>query len=156
MTRLHSLDGCAKINWCSVSEIRLPYFGAQRRRIPGATTSQCSFIARRSDAEDGADPPEPPSEMVIVFLRQDTSPHFSPGGAIMAAEFFPQRVLASEERSGFYGRASMCALRGKGQARARPAQSVARRLQSKRRKMLKTSAFRHYAQRPGEKCGLDA
>ncbi len=28
------------------------------------------------------------------------SPHFSPGGMIMAPEFFPQRVLASEERSG--------------------------------------------------------
>ena len=53
-----------------------------------------------------------------------TSPHFSPGGAIMAQEFFPQRVLASEGRSGDYVRASMCALRGKGQARARPAQSV--------------------------------
>ena len=72
----------------------------------------------------------------------------------MAQEFFPQRVLASEERSGFYGRASMCALRGKGQARARPAHSVPRRLQSKRRKMFKTSTFRHYVQRPGEKCGL--
>ena len=47
-------------------------------------------------------------------------PHFSPGGVIMAPEFFPQRVLASEERSGDYGRASMGALRGKGQARARP------------------------------------
>ena len=30
----------------------------------------------------------------------------------MAPEFFPQRVLASEERSGHYGRASMCALTG--------------------------------------------
>ena len=81
------------------------------------------------------------------------SPHFSPGGAIMAQEFFPQRVLASEGRSGDTIRASMCALRGKGQARARPAQSVPRRLQSKNRKMLKTSTFRHCAQRPGEKCG---
>ena len=53
------------------------------------------------------------------------NPHFSPGGVIVAQEFFPQGVLASEERSGFYVRASMCALRGKGQARARPAQSVA-------------------------------
>ena len=43
----------------------------------------------------------------------DPSPHFSPGGVIMAQEFSPQRVLASEERSGHYGRASMCALRGK-------------------------------------------
>ena len=43
----------------------------------------------------------------------------------LAQEFSPQRVLASEERSGDYVRASMCALRGKGQARARPAQSVA-------------------------------
>ena len=81
------------------------------------------------------------------------SPHFSPGGAIMAQEFSPQRVLASEGRSGDTIRASMCALRGKGQARARPAQSVPRRLQSKNRKMLKTSTFRHCAQRPGEKCG---
>ena len=82
------------------------------------------------------------------------SPHFSPGGAIMAQEFYPQRVLASEGRSGDYVRASMCALRGKGQARARPAPSVPRRLQTKRPKMLKTSTFRHFAQRPGEKCGL--
>ena len=51
-------------------------------------------------------------------------PHFSPGDVIMAQEFFPQRVLASEERSRNYGRGSMCALRGKGPARARPAPSV--------------------------------
>ena len=43
----------------------------------------------------------------------------------MAQEFFSQRVLASEERSGFYGRGSMRALRGKGQTRTRPAPSVA-------------------------------
>ena len=30
------------------------------------------------------------------------NPHASPGGVIMAQEFFPQRVLATEERSGFY------------------------------------------------------
>ena len=52
------------------------------------------------------------------------NPHFSPGGVVMAQEFFPQRVLATEGRSGHYVRGSMCALRGKGQARARPAQSV--------------------------------
>ncbi len=71
----------------------------------GATTSQCSFITRRSDSKDGVVPPEPvgpmevagrqgradrahthyrsiqrprcvwqhPSEIVIVFRRQDTS-----------------------------------------------------------------------------------
>ena len=40
--------------------------------------------------------------------------HFSPGGCvIMAQEFSPQRVLASEERSGDYvRRGSMCALKG--------------------------------------------
>ena len=54
-------------------------------------------------------------------------PHFSPGGAIMAQAFFPQRVLGSEERSGHYGRACMDALRGKGQARARPAPCVTAR-----------------------------
>ena len=89
-----------------------------------------------------------------AFRKDAANPHFSPGGVIMAPEFFPQGVLASEERSGHYGQASMCALRGKGQARARPAQSVPRRLQTKRPKMLKTSTFRHFAQRPGEKCGL--
>ena len=51
-------------------------------------------------------------------------PHFSPGGVSMAPEFSSQRVLASEGRSGDTIRASMCALRGKGQARARPALSV--------------------------------
>ena len=42
----------------------------------------------------------------------------------MAQELFPQRVLATEERSGFYGRGSMCALKGKRPARACPAPSV--------------------------------
>ena len=37
-----------------------------------------------------------------VILEIWVSPHFSPGGAIMAQEFFPQRVLASEGRSGDY------------------------------------------------------
>ena len=32
------------------------------------------------------------------------SPHFSPGGVIMAPDFLLQRVLASEERSRNYGR----------------------------------------------------
>jgi hypothetical protein len=31
------------------------------------------------------------------------SPHFSPGGTIMAQDFSLQRVLATEERSGIYG-----------------------------------------------------
>ena len=55
---------------------------------------------------------------------QRASPRLYPGGVMMAQAFFPQRVLVSEERSGHYVRASMCALRGKGQARARPAPSV--------------------------------
>ena len=41
----------------------------------------------------------------------------------MAQDFFLQGVLATEERSGFYGRGSMCALEEKRQARACPAQS---------------------------------
>ena len=57
-------------------------------------------------------------------LRFGASPHFSPGGMIMAQAFFLQRVLATEKRSGHYGRGSMCALKGKGQARACPAPSV--------------------------------
>ena len=56
-----------------------------------------------------------------------TSPHFSPGGMIMAQEFSLQRVLATEERSGHYARGSMCALKGKRQARACPALSVTRK-----------------------------
>jgi hypothetical protein len=42
----------------------------------------------------------------------------------MAQDFFLQRVLATEERSRNTIRGSMCALREKEQARARPAQSV--------------------------------
>ena len=42
----------------------------------------------------------------------------------MAQDFFLQGVLATEERSGFYGRGSLCALEEKRQARACPAPSV--------------------------------
>ncbi len=59
----------------------------------------------------------------------------------MAQAFFPQRVLGSEERSGHYGRASMDALRGKGQARARPAPSVTARHPNGTNKLLKTMDF---------------
>ena len=59
---------------CSVSEIGLPYFGAQRRRIQGATTRQCSFIVRRSDTEDGAVPPEPLGPMEVPGRRSRTVP----------------------------------------------------------------------------------
>ena len=64
--------------------------------------------------------------------KTGASPHFSArdqvggvrGKTVMAQECFPQRVLVSEERAGHYVRASMCALRGKGQARTCPAPSV--------------------------------
>ena len=36
-----------------------------------------------------------------------SSPHFSPGGMIMAQDFSLQRVLATEARSGHYARGSM-------------------------------------------------
>ena len=42
----------------------------------------------------------------------------------MAQEFFPQGVLVTEGRSRNTIRGSMCALKRKRQARARPAQSV--------------------------------
>ena len=41
----------------------------------------------------------------------------------MAQDFILQGVLATEERSGFYGRGSLCALEEKRPARACPAQS---------------------------------
>ena len=72
----------------------------------------------------------------------------------MAPEFFPQRVLASEERSGDYVRASMCALRGKGQIRARPAQSVAASPLNGTNQGTKDKPLSLCIQRPGEKCGL--
>ena len=81
------------------------------------------------------------------------SPHFSPGGVMMAQEFFPQCVLASEERSGFYGRASMCALRGKGQARARPAPSVLACPHKKSNKVLKINAFHTASSDPVRNAG---
>ena len=56
---------------------------------------------------------------------------------MMAQEFSPQCVLESKERSGHYGRASMWALRGKGQARARPAQCVTARHHNRTNKLLK-------------------
>ena len=120
---------------------------------PGGRSDLTPIPVRSPPHRQRLTPGSVPRCRTVPFLPSSASPHFSPGGMIMAQEFFPQRVLGSEERSGDYVRASMCALREKGQARARPAQSVPRRLQTKRRKMLKTSTFRHYAQRPGEKCG---
>ena len=42
----------------------------------------------------------------------------------MEPDFFLQRMLATEERNGFYGRGSLCALEAKRPARACPAPSV--------------------------------
>ncbi len=91
----------------SVMSPKYGYYISERNGagFGGATTSQCSFIARRSDSKDGVVPPEPvgpmevagchglpdrahthfyrsvqrprsvwqhPSEIVIVFRRQDT------------------------------------------------------------------------------------
>jgi hypothetical protein len=62
-----------------------------------------------------------------ALISLPPSPHFSPGGMIMAQNFSLQRVLATEERSGHFARGSMCALKGKRQAKACPAQSVTRK-----------------------------
>ena len=62
----------------------------------------------------------------------------------MAQDFFLQRVLATEERSGFYGRGSMCALEEKRQARACPAPSVFAALIIRTIDLLKTNNLLQY------------
>ena len=64
-------------------------------------------------------------------------------------------MLATEERSGFYGRGSKCALKGKEQARARPVQCVVARSHNRSDKVLNIKGFPKCIQRPGEKCGLE-
>ena len=59
----------------------------------------------------------------------------------MAQDFFLQGVLATEERSGFYGRGSMCALEEKRQARTCPAQSDCFASLKKTDNILKTNSF---------------
>ena len=59
----------------------------------------------------------------------------------MAQDFFLQRVLATEERSGYYGRGSMCALEEKRQARACPAPSCFACPCNRTENLLKESAF---------------
>ena len=59
----------------------------------------------------------------------------------MAPDFFLQRVLASEERSRNYVRGSMCALKGKRQARARPAPFVPACPPNSANKVLKTDGL---------------
>ena len=59
----------------------------------------------------------------------------------MAQDFSLQRVLVTEERSGHYGRGSMCALEGKRQARACPAQSDCFAPLKKTNNVLKISSF---------------
>ena len=59
-----------------------------------------------------------------------TSPHFSPGGVMMAQEFFPQRVLASEERSRNYVRREHVRAEGKRTSQSAPS-AVCTRMPSK-------------------------
>ena len=74
-----------------------------------------------------------------TLVPSDLNPHFYPGGAIMAPDFRLQRVLATEERSGHYVRGSMCALKAKRQARARPAPCVTASRQNSTNKLVKTN-----------------
>ena len=60
---------------------------------------------------------------------------------MMAQDFFLQRVLATEDRSGHYVRGSMCALKGKRPARARPAPSVPASPQNRANKVLKVNGL---------------
>ena len=74
----------------------------------------------------------------------------------MAQAFFLQGVLATEERSGFYGRGSMFALKGKGQADQGMPSAVCSRqaLDMEPINVLKINCFSLCHQRPGEICGL--
>ena len=80
-------------------------------------------------------------ERMQVASPSQASPHFSPGGVTMAQDFSLQRVLVTEERSGHYGRGSMCALKGKKPARVRPAPSVPARPQIRVNKVLKINGL---------------
>ena len=62
----------------------------------------------------------------------------------MAQDFSLQRVLVTEERSGHYGRGSMCALEGKRQARACPAPSVGFAPLKKTDNVLKINSFLNF------------
>ena len=104
-------------------EVDQPPQGAFIHRLPGVE-------GNRNDGNDTAD-----------GSRAPPSPHFSPGGVTMAPDFFFQRVLATEERSRNYVRGSMCALKGKRQARARPAPCVIASRQKRSNKLLKTNCF---------------
>ena len=97
--------------------------------LPGglpATKHGASGVRRRTSGADAA----LPSMCGLSHSLSKRAPNFPltrishRGDVTMAQAFFPQRVLASEERSGHYVRGSMWALRGKGQASARPAPSV--------------------------------
>ena len=59
----------------------------------------------------------------------------------MAQDFSLQGVLAAEERSGRYGRGSLCAPEGKRQARACPARSVCFVPLKKTDNVLKINSF---------------
>ena len=133
--RFSALDGSAGGGWGPIAGMR----GGQ---------SLPDRAPRRGGGRGG------PGGRLLPLGLQPASPHFSPGGVIMAQEFFPQRVLASEERSGHYVRGSMCALREKGQARARPAPSVAAIPSNGANQGTEDKPLSLCIQRPGEKCGL--
>ena len=101
---------------------------AWARHLPGRTRNtqrQPANVVTYRLRRIGDKPLETTARRLVVSPSTRISRR--PGGVMMAQEFFPQRVLGSEERSGDYVRASMCALREKGQARARPAPCVTAR-----------------------------
>ena len=102
---------------------RVGIFGLQSTKAPEGK-KDIHEGPRRTTKGHEEQPKEKGSTHHPLAAALRASPHFSPGGMIMAQDFFLQRVLATEERSGFYGRGSMCALEEKRPARACPAQSV--------------------------------
>ena len=85
---------------------------------------------------------------------QSLNPHFSPGGVMMAQEFFPQRVLGSEERSGDYGSSEHVRAEGKRTSQSAPSTVCNRKASQSNQQVAENNASFTMFQRPGEKCGL--
>ena len=118
----------------------LPY--AQR---PGEKCGLGTTLRTRGDGESASVNPR------VLTLRDPVcdrgSPHFSPGAELARRGQAWRRIFSfsacSRPKSvaGHYVRGSMCALKGKRQARTRPAPCVTANLQNSTNKLLKTNGL---------------
>ena len=111
-----------------------------RQAVSSPWRNRASFWRARMAAESGSNSGARRRAPSAGVPAEIASPHFSPGAVMIAEDFGPVRVLATESIAG-YGRGSTCAHGAKRPARARPAQSAIGTIIDIAAKLVKPKSF---------------